>query len=210
MLASLTLIVSVFDMKKSVYSVYVLGLLIAGFLLLWILQLQQIHDYREQLFHSKQVSGEIRHDFETTKAQWMQSASSGWVRIPGLDSLISGPNPKLIVRITDHQCSTCVDQLLFSVKSAIDSIGLENVAILYSSSTQASLGLQYRRNILEQVVFVNLVNDAPLSEWDHLGLPYFILCDQDLLFSPYIPIENNDQYCKNYLTNLARKLNEHN
>jgi hypothetical protein len=104
-----------------------------------------------------------------------------------------GDSKKLILVLSDRHCSSCVDQLLFTVKSEIPEISRNNLLILYSMQGSGREIWTRRHQILAGVEFLEIPDKALNLPMDSLGIPYFFVSGEEkvasLAFTPYPSLE---------------------
>lgn len=115
------------------------------------------------------------------------------------DSFV-GNSRKLVLVLSDRNCSSCVDQLLFLVRTEISEIYRKNLLILYS--VQGPSGDQWltRQKILAGVEFLEIPDRGLQLPMDSLEIPYFFMTGPErmagLTFTPYPSLE---EQTKDYL-----------
>jgi len=100
---------------------------------------------------------------------------------------------KLVLVLSDRHCSTCVDQLLFTVKNEIPEFSRENLLILFSASGPTRSQWSNRQKILTGAEFLEIEDKSLNLPIDSLGIPYFFMTGPDhtayLTFTPYPSLE---------------------
>ena len=100
---------------------------------------------------------------------------------------------KLVLVLSDRHCSTCVDQLLFTLKNEIPEISRENLLILFSASGPTRSQWRLRQEILAGADFFEIEEKSLKLPLDSLEIPYFFMTGPDhmayLTFTPYPSLE---------------------
>jgi len=118
-----------------------------------------------------------------------------------IDSIIS--KPVLVLRYSELNCQSCVDDLLTTIKES-DLFNASNTLLLAYYSEPAYLYQFKRMNRLELPVFSIQYTGLPP---DTLNLPYFFLMNSKLQISNvFIPEEGNTDAINTYLAFAAQRL----
>lgn len=92
------------------------------------------------------------------------------------------------IRLTDQQCSSCVDMTLAEVQKYLTESGVSNFFVLYTAKHKASITMGFRERMLGGAPFVSFPEDIPLTGLDSLNLPYLVYIDGNgLVRSAYLP-----------------------
>jgi hypothetical protein len=117
-----------------------------------------------------------------------------------------GSSKKLVLVVSDRCCSTCVDQLLFTIKAEISETDRHNLLILYSLSTNSGEEWNYRRKMLPGAVFTEVPDRCLNLPADSLDIPYFFVTGPertaDLTFTPYPSLE---EQTRSYLNLVSQR-----
>lgn len=109
-----------------------------------------------------------------------------------LDQYI-GHSKKLILVLSDRHCSTCVDQLLFTVRNEISEPDRGNILILFSGTGQTREQWNHRQKILSGVEFLEIREKCLNLPMDSLEIPYFFLVGPEnkvsMAFATYPSLE---------------------
>ncbi|MCX6226882.1 MAG: hypothetical protein NTV01_19395 [Bacteroidia bacterium] len=104
-----------------------------------------------------------------------------------------GRSKKLVLVLSDRHCSTCVDQLLFTVKNEIPEVYRNNILILFSVNGPTREQWNHRQKILTGVEFLQIQDKGLKLPMDSLAIPYFFITGPEhlanLAFTPYPSLE---------------------
>jgi len=104
-----------------------------------------------------------------------------------------GEKKKLVLVLSDRHCSTCVDQLLFTVRNEIDAENRNNILILFSVTGSTRAQWTHRQKILTGVEFLEIRDKSLHLPMDSLEIPYFFMTGPehlaDLTYTPYPSLE---------------------
>ena len=132
---------------------------------------------------------------------WEYSIRSNGKRLP--DTLRARPangNPvsfedltrsgnRLVLVASDRNCSSCIDQLLFTVKELFPGGTRDNILVLFSSGESALEQWEYRESILDGARFLEIGPGGLNLPLDSLEIPYLFVTGPeniaDLAFTPY-------------------------
>lgn len=116
-----------------------------------------------------------------------------------LDNYI-GSSRKLILVLSDHHCSTCVDQVLFALKNEITELYRKNILVLFSVSGPTREQWEYRQKILTGVKFLEVRDKCLNLPMDSLDNPYFFIAGPEHIANlAYIPYPSLEVQTKEYL-----------
>jgi hypothetical protein len=101
---------------------------------------------------------------------------------------------KLVLVLSDRHCSTCVDQLLFTVKNEFPQLERDKIIVLFSSTGPSKEQWHYREKILDGVRFLEIADRSLHLPLDTLDIPYVFVTGPehiaDLTFTPYPTLES--------------------
>jgi hypothetical protein len=104
-----------------------------------------------------------------------------------------GDSRKLVLVLSDRHCSTCVDQLLFTIKNEIPEINRDKLLILFSVQGPTREQWIHRQKILAGTEFLEIRDRSLQLPLDSLEVPYFFMTGPehlaDLTFTPYPTLE---------------------
>lgn len=122
-----------------------------------------------------------------------------------LNSFI-GQSNKLVLVLSDRHCSTCVDQLLFTMKNEMPEISRTSILVLFSVNGPTMEQWKHRQKILSGVEFLEIADKSLNFPADSLEIPYFFLTGPehlaDLTFTPYPSLETQT---KEYLRHIKQR-----
>jgi|SaaInlV_200m_DNA_2_1039689.scaffolds.fasta_scaffold07874_5 hypothetical protein len=170
--------------------------------------------YRQKMSHLIMEKAQMQIDWDQlfeehkyTRNVWALTASSNNPKLPAECFDKIGLKQSLVVRISENHCSTCVDQLLFQVKKHLESIGHQQIIVLYSGQTPAFVKQKHRTHLLDPVRFIEITDSIPLCSMDQFNLPYCFLTQGGFISNTFLPYPANDNFTSTYLNNIALILN---
>jgi len=138
---------------------------------------------------------------------------SGSIRVKSLENASGmlddylGQSEKLILVVSDHHCSTCVDQILFLVKNEIAEQKRDQVLVLFSKESSSEEQWNHRQKILPGVQFLEIQYQSLRLPMDSLGIPYFFQAGiEHLVFQAFAPYPALELQTKGYLNEIDKRL----
>lgn len=117
-----------------------------------------------------------------------------------------GQSKKLILVLSDRHCSTCVDQLLFTLKNEIAEINRDNLLILFSIQESTHEQWTHRQKILTGVEFLEIRDKSLHLPMDSLDIPYFFITGPEHLANlTYTPYPSLEVQTKEYLNLIEQR-----
>jgi len=141
---------------------------------------------------------------ELTNLAWATSVSIPQKTIPVEYLKNLPPEGALIVRLSDNQCSSCIDQLLFEIRKYMKDIGPEKMVVMYSSKNDHQIIQAYRLRLLAQVKFIKVPIDVELTPLDQYRIPYFFLInDAGEVQTTFLPYPATEKFTGIFLNHIA-------
>ncbi len=193
-------------MKDSRFLMIGLIIMVLTNLIFWLNHQKQLSQLGRQLDRSEVSNGELFEAYDRTKLQWARTAGFAVANIPECYRSKLGQEPKLVIRLSGQHCSSCVDQLVFEIKSQIHQFKQQQLTVLYSQKTNEELHLKNLKTVLQPTRFIEINDDQAFGGFDQIGLPYLALYKDGMLLSPFVPYPSNEEYLKNYLCTMAKTL----
>jgi hypothetical protein len=154
---------------------------------------------------------EVKADRELTQFAWATSSCNYEDANIGklLPQEISGG--AIAVRLTDLQCSSCIDYLLFQLRKYSDKEILSQLLVLFSAENESLIKLPFRLRLLNQACFVNIPIETELTPLDQLNIPYLLSINgEGYIQSTYLPYNASDENIDIYLRHASLKLKTQN
>lgn len=114
-----------------------------------------------------------------------------------LKDILDGNN-KLVLRFTDLDCHTCIEEQIQKLDSYVDSIGINNIIYIVSTDNPVYLkGFKLRNNIK---VSVYKISKEKNRYFEDIGLPYFFVLTLDgKITHTFVPYKEMPEYTNDYL-----------
>lgn len=117
-----------------------------------------------------------------------------------------GQSRKLVLVLSDRHCTTCVDQLLFTVKNEISGINRVHLLVLFSMQGPTREQWSTRQKILTGVEFLEIPDRSLQLPMDSLEIPYFFMTGPEHLAGlSYAPYPSLEVQTKDYLNIIERR-----
>jgi hypothetical protein len=104
-----------------------------------------------------------------------------------------GQSKKLVLVVSAECCSTCIDQLLFTLKNEIRPLARRNLLVLFSTSGPERILWNQRKNLLGGANFLEIPDKSLNLPMDSLDIPYFFVIGPErvarLAYTPYPSLE---------------------
>lgn len=156
---------------------------------------------------------EVNRELSTMNRGWRYTIRSNGQSLPqnvrvqaedGTSSYLNahiGLSGKLVLVASDRHCSSCVDQLLFTLKNEIAENNRNHILILFSEQ-HPSQGMWWQRKaILTGAEFLEISERGLHLPMDSLEIPYFFLTGAGLTANlTYAPFPSLEEQTKEYLT----------
>lgn len=114
-----------------------------------------------------------------------------------------GDSMRLILFLSDQQCSSCIEQALFTLKTRLPVIGSENIRVIYTSESGHS-NWKHRRLILPGTPFGRIVTDGYDGWFEEVAFPLFFVTGQTpTAASPHLFQPSEDADNEYYLDQIA-------
>jgi len=170
-----------------------IGIILLGLLnLAWLgMEIRHRRAARERDAHSKEQIFRLNRDYLQIRQAWMTSLATQDQALTARFTLIKhhgirrnlnqiiGQNEKLIIVLSNRQCDTCIDQVLFEIKRHLDKIGAENLLILFNRGDSPAKLWESKKYILPGVDFYELNEPGPEFPLDRLNVPYLFVAGPD-------------------------------
>lgn len=185
----------------------------------WIWRLDQLStDHNQTMTENRNRYIQTNRELYLMNRAWELSLKSSGQPLPAKISASSddgisgdlrdfiGSSKKLILVVSDHNCSTCVDQLLFMVKNEIPELNRERILILFSADGKTRSQWRQRQRILTGSKFLEIPDKCLGMPMDSLEIPYFFISGPDYLagqtFTPYPTL---DAQTREYLKEISNR-----
>jgi len=148
-------------------------------------------------------------DSELTNLAWATSVSIPPITIPKECFEVLPPNGALVVRLSDDQCSSCIDQLLFEIRKHLADIGADNLIVIYSSKRDRQINQGFRVHLLNPVKFVNVPDNLEVTPLDQFRIPYlFLVNDTGAVQASFLPYPATEKFTGVFLKHIANQLHK--
>jgi hypothetical protein len=187
--------------------------------LTWVLKFDLNNkEYRRRMNDSHNKIIEMNRELSMMNRSWRYAIRSNGQHLPStlqvqskdgtsyiLDNYLS-LSEKLILVVSDRHCSSCVDQLLFTMKNEITGSKRDHLLILYSEQDHAYEKWRQRQAILTGVEFLEISGNGLQLPMDSLEVPYFLMAGADLTANlTYAPFPSLEEQTKEYLDLIANR-----
>lgn len=148
-------------------------------------------------------------DAELTNLAWATSVSIPPRTIP-IECLEVLPSEgALIVRLSDDQCSSCIDQLLFEIRKHLADIGPDNLIVMYSSKRDRQINQGFRLRLLDPVKFINVPDNMEVTPLDQFRIPYlFLINASGEVQASFLPYPATEKFTGVFLKHIANQLHK--
>lgn len=121
--------------------------------------------------------------------------------------IIENDNNKLVFRIPEYSCSSCVNREIGLLKDFIQSIGVDKVLIVTGYSDPRDLEV-FKNHLPVEINTINIPNIyIPAEEHDK---PYYFMIDRsNKIFNMFFPLKINDTLSKIYLESIKERFINH-
>lgn len=133
-----------------------------------------------------------------------------WVKpLKGAESDLNsytGESKKLVLVLSNRHCSSCIDQLLFTIKNEIPELNRNRILILFSEEEPTREQWNHRQKILPGARFLEIRDKSLLLPLDSLDIPYFFITGpQHFTGLTYMPYPSFEVQTKEYLNLIKQK-----
>lgn len=115
------------------------------------------------------------------------------------------PDGAIAVRISDLQCSSCIDYVLFQLKKLLSDMHSEPLFVLYSAKNEKHIKHPFRIRLLSEAIFIRIPEDVEITPLDRINIPYLMTLGIDgnvqSTFLPYNASEENIEAYLNHISN---------
>jgi hypothetical protein len=185
----------------------------------WIWRSVRNHrEYSGQVERIKVHYNGMEREIFLLKKGWKYAMRTDGCRLPGsmkarlengsattLGEMI-GNTGRLLLILSWRHCSSCIDQLLFTMKQNIPVEGRKQVDIICCSDRDDDRSWEYRRKILPGVRFVKISGSGLKLPADSLEVPYFTVVGRELRTTQtYIPYPSLAEETEAYIHLIANK-----
>ncbi|MCK5821235.1 MAG: hypothetical protein KAH17_05100 [Bacteroidales bacterium] len=148
-------------------------------------------------------------DAELSTLAWASSVSIPQRKIQTEYLDVLPPNGVLVVRLSDKQCSTCIDQLIFEIRKHLTDIGPDNLIVMYSSKRDHHINQQFRLRLLDPVKFISIPDSLELTPLDQFRIPYlFLINGAGDVQASFLPFPATTKYTSIFLKHIANQFNK--
>ena len=111
---------------------------------------------------------------------------------------------KIVLRIKEEHCSSCVDFMLKHLNEFEDK---SNVVVLYAHSSRRTIKLKWMDDKLDLAVFLTDRDFDDMFTGGEAIVPYMFVLSADMMVSCfYFPKEGDDDSMKQYLTSVYARI----
>lgn len=108
---------------------------------------------------------------------------------------------KLILRYTDLNCHTCIEEQIKNLETYIDSIRIKNIAVIVSSDNPIYLNSFKKINKIKFPIYN--ISKEQNKYFEDIGLPYFfILTLKGKMTNTFVPYKEMPEFTNNYLHSI--------
>jgi len=193
-------------MKKQVHLALIILFLIIANLILVFQYRSTLRKDRMKAEEENVILSNTLVNAELANRAWATSVSIPPRKIP-IECLgaLSSDNI-LVVRLSDKQCSSCVDQLLFEIRKHLTDIGSDNLIVIYSSKKDHYINQQFRVRLLKPVEFIEIPDSLEVTPLDQFRIPYlFIVNGNGYVQASFLPYPANDKLTGVFLNHIANQ-----
>lgn len=196
-------------MKRQTHLVLIVLFLLMANLILAFQYRSSINKSQNQYQHQRALFNKAISDNELISIAWATSASISSDLIPKDYTDQLPENGALVIRITDKQCSSCIDQLIFEIRKYLNEIGQKNLIVMYSAKKEKHIDQAFRQRLLKSVKFIKTPRDLELTPLDKYNIPYLFLIDgTGHVKASFLPYPATEKFTGIFLNHIANQLNK--
>jgi len=194
-------------MKRGIHTVVIIVFLI-------LINIVSIYQFRHQIQEVNIENEALHRNFadlnsnSTLTQQAWATASAGedsFLLYEYLEDPI--PNGAIAIRISDLQCSSCVDFLLFQIRKLYSDKEIPELLILYSATDEKTILFPSRLRLMRHATFINIPEDVAISPLDDLRIPYLLSLNKEgEVLSTFLPENVEESIIEIYLKHATNNL----
>jgi hypothetical protein len=117
-----------------------------------------------------------------------------------------GTSSKLILLLSDRNCSTCIDDVLFRLKKVSFRIGVENILVAYIRFDSPETVWHQRSLIIPEIKFIELKEQDAITSGNVIDLPFLFLAGPSMKTDmAYIYLPSMDDPNEKYFEMVANR-----
>ena len=195
-------------MRRSLHSVVIIVLLLTINLISVFQYKKEIRGLRTDNENLQKNVADLSSNFYLTQYAWATSSmgEQNFMLKNYLEDSI--PEGAIAVRLSDLQCSSCVDYLLFQIKKLYSDKSVPKLLILYSASDERAILYPSRLRLLKHARFVKIPEDVLITPLDDLKIPYLLSINKEgKILSTFLPENAEESIISHYLKHAVTNLN---